>query len=105
MEVRVVDFSKAPSGRFPADGPDNGETFRDKFLVPALRANDEVVVILDGAAGYPSSFLDEAFGGLIKRAGMTLDVLRKKLKIVTSDAELRRYIASAWGHIERATPA
>ena len=45
----------------------------------------KVLVDLDGAMGYSSSFLEEAFGGLI-RAGFTKECLNKLL-VIKSDNE------------------
>ncbi len=74
------DFSRYPSGRVIADGPNSGQKFREKFLIPALNGADVVEVILDGVRGYPSSFTEEAFGGLI-REGFSKDDLLKRIKI------------------------
>lgn len=71
------DFSKYPGGRLKTDGPASGERFRDDFLLPALKASDMVVVYLDGVAGYPHSFLEEAFGGLVRVHGLTRDKLEE----------------------------
>lgn len=74
------DFSRYPSGRVVSDGPNSGEKFREKFLIPALQKSETVVVILDGVRGYPSSFTEEAFGGLV-RAGFPKTELLKRIKI------------------------
>lgn len=63
------DFSRFPSGRYPEHGEGNATAFREKFLVPILENDDSAIVILDGVVGYPASFLDEAFAGLIKKEG------------------------------------
>src|SRR5690625_6707889 len=60
-------FSEFPAGRYPKDGPHNGETFRTEVLVPLLESHETVIVDLDGTDGYGSSFLEEAFGGLVRR--------------------------------------
>jgi len=60
------DFSRYPAGRYLSDGPFSGELFRSNFLVPALENNEKIVVLLDDTAGYGSSFLEEAFGGLVR---------------------------------------
>ena len=59
------DFTKFPGGRFRSDGPFSGEEFREDYLLPALQNYENVTVILDGVAGLPSSFQEEAFGGLV----------------------------------------
>lgn len=66
-EVHLAsDFSRHPAGRYKTDGPYSGELFREKYLVPAIQNNDRLVVHLDGARGYGSSFLEEAFGGVVR---------------------------------------
>lgn len=79
-EVNVVrDFSKKPYGRYPLDGDGCGEYFRKRILVPALRSHDKVHVVLDGYNRYGRSFLDEAFGGLIREENFTWEELNCKL--------------------------
>ena len=63
------DFSRFPRGLTPKDGAANATTFRKQYLVPVLEKNDRAVVILDGVGGYSASFLDEAFGGLVRKEG------------------------------------
>lgn len=81
-------FSRYPAGRYKEDGPYSGEIFRDKFLIPNLQQPEtRVVVQLDGARGLASSFLEEAFGGLI-RAGFSSDALHDRLVLESNDASL-----------------
>ncbi|MFQ2015575.1 MULTISPECIES: STAS-like domain-containing protein [Aeromonas] len=75
----VRDFSKSPYGRYPSDGEWNGEFFRKNLLVPALKNYEKVVVDLTGYNRYGRSFIDEAFGGLIREEHFTKDTLDKKL--------------------------
>ncbi len=49
--------------------------------MPALKQYDSVLVDLDDLLGAPSSFLEESFGGLIRHSGLSIDSLRKQLKI------------------------
>src|SRR5690348_11610503 len=85
------DFSINPAGRFPQDGPFNGQKFRDEFLTPALANNDVVNVVLDGVSGFGSSFLEEAFGGLIRKGYFDHEALKKKLFIKFEDPEFKFY--------------
>ena len=78
-------FSRVPAGRYRSDGPYSGERFRDDFLVPALKEGQRVVVNFDGARGYGSSFLEEAFGGLIRKSFFTPETLSKKLELVSKE--------------------
>lgn len=81
MTVIIIDiakdFSKYPSGRTQEDGPASGALFREKHLVPAFTNNDKVIVKLDGVKGYPSSFTEEAFGGLVREGFDKNDILAK----------------------------
>jgi len=100
ITIRVAqDFSRHPAGRTKSDGPFSGELFRQKFLVPALRAGERLLVILDGARGYGSSFLEEAFGGLVRKEGFPRELVEQSLEIQSADvsltAEIREYIHEA----------
>jgi hypothetical protein len=76
----ATEFSPSPAGRFVEDGPYPGAVFRDKFLLPAIQSNAKVIVDMVGTELAGSSFLEEAFGGLV-RAGLSEDTLRKKLEL------------------------
>jgi len=91
MKIDIAsEFSVTPAGRFYSDGPDSGERFRDEFLVPALRSSEPLTIRIDGTAGYGSSFLEEAFGGLV-RGGFDKEELVKRLDIVYDDEEFGVY--------------
>jgi STAS-like domain of unknown function (DUF4325) len=83
------DFTRYPGPRHVEDGPKSGEEFREAVLVPKLaeveRSGDKLVVTLDGATGYTSSFLDEAFGGLVRVKGYTSERLAKLLEVRTGE--------------------
>jgi len=96
-------FSKYPAGRFLSDGPYSGQRFRDEVLVPALEASQttSVLVVLDGTLGYGSSFLEEAFGGLVRRKGFKAEDLTKRLAIQATDTSL---VSEIWSYIRKAKP-
>ena len=101
-----LDFSKTPLGRYhPQDGPNSGERFRREFLVPALRSDPLVVVRIDQVEGYGSSFLEEAFGGLVRKEGFTHPELRDKLEIECLSDDFKLYKDAIWRHISRAKKA
>ena len=108
LMLRVVEFAKAPGGRFRKDGPNSGEWFRDDILVPQLRKvttkNDPLVVELDGAPGYGSSFLEEAFGGLIRLGLFTATDLRERLVVRASTPLYAPYQRLAERYMREATP-
>lgn len=96
-EIHIADdFSDVPYGRYDEDGPDNGQRFREDYLLKAMQEYDEVHVYLDGALGYGSSFLDEAFAGLYRTNGIDKKTIEKKLKIIT---EMEFLKDSIWGYI------
>jgi hypothetical protein len=101
-DVKVIvvarHFSRFPAGRFFDDGPFSGQAFREKFLVPALAAGQRFIVDLDGTAGFGSSFLEEAFGGLV-RSGIPANQVMALMDLKSSDesviAEINDYIQNA----------
>lgn len=98
-----TDFSRTPLGRYdPKDGPNTGERFRREFLVPALKTEPLVIVRIDQAEGYGSSFLEEAFGGLVRKEGFSAAELRSKLQIECINTDYEFYKAVIWRHIDRA---
>lgn len=67
------EFSETPGARFIEEGPDSGQIFRRNYLEQHFadpEASYKITIILDGAAGYATSFLEEAFGGVARRHGV-----------------------------------
>jgi hypothetical protein len=100
IKVSVArDFSRFPGGRYRAQGETSGEALRDDVLVPALKEAEVVEVYLGDVLGLGASFLEEAFGGLVRRGGFTQAELDRKLVLkggIDSDHEdIRSYIADA----------
>lgn len=101
MEARVIsianDFTRYPGGRYRTDGKFSGERFREDLLIPAV-SQGEVVIQLDGTAGYGSSFLEEAFGGLARAGILSVEELLGRIRFVSSDQtiidEIVEYISS-----------
>lgn len=78
--IYVKDYTKYPGPRYEKLGDYSGEEFRDTILIPELK-NGIIKVNFDGVYGFGSSFLEEAFGGLV-RAGIpkpTIVKLRENL--------------------------
>lgn len=71
MYISVAkDFSVTPGGRYVNQGKWSGEEFRREFVEPKLREviseGGKLYISLDGTAGYATSFLEEAFGGIVR---------------------------------------
>lgn len=85
MNISIAkDFSDVPAGRYLVDGDYTGQKFRENFLVPALKEADKshpVIVDINDVEGYGSSFLEEAFGGLVREENYTKEDLDRVLKI------------------------
>ena len=92
-------FTRFPAGRFKIHGPYTGEGFRDDILIPALEAHPHVTVDFDEVMGLGSGFLEETFGGLIRK-GYTVADLRTRLELV--DIPCPADVDRAWGFMEDA---
>lgn len=84
-----VDFSDTPGPRYKTEGPFSGETFRAEVLHPrikdAIEKDYKLIIDLDGAQGYGTSFLEEAFGGLIRNDGLAYADIIKHIEIVSEE--------------------
>ena len=74
------DFSPHPGPRLAKQGSHSGESLRRKLLRVLDTSNATVVVDLDGTKGIGSSFLDEAFGGLIRCENRSKDDILRRLQ-------------------------
>lgn len=90
------DFYPFPSGRNAKHGPFNGARFRDELLLPHLKSGEEICVDLSGLDGKTPSFLDEAFGSLVK-FGFTEQQLRERLHLVASDDDV--VVGETWSYV------
>lgn len=95
------EFTSTPFGRYKGDGPESGEVFREKVLLPAFDAYDRVELVLDGLDGLPSSFWEEVMGGIV-RSGISIDDLKVRLLISTSEKEMQTFVRLGWRYAEDA---
>jgi hypothetical protein len=97
MIYRIADsFTRYPAGRYKSDGPYTGEALRE-ILIKLLKEEDQVYVVLDGALGYASTFLEECFGGIIREGVFDYTYLQKHMTLVSS--EYPRYALDSWKYI------
>lgn len=100
------DFSPFLGGRIPEHGEFNGQEFRDKFLIPPIQAGNGVCVNFDGVVGLPSSFLEEAFGGLVRLGFLhNMNEFRRLVRVVAESPSIsnaprlvERYVRDALKH-------
>lgn len=103
MTIKIsTRFSETPGARYRTDGDFSGEEFRESILIPefekAIEKKEKLIIDLDGGYGYPTSFLEESFGGLARIYGA--DKVNRCLEFVTDDEpslekEIRSYILAS----------
>ncbi|WP_417415853.1 STAS-like domain-containing protein [Hoeflea sp.] len=100
------DFSPYPVGRDENDSAVNGKKFRTEKLAPAVKSALEqdriVVIILEGLESVGSSFLEEAFGGLVRNENFTASQLKSVLKFDYEWPGFKTPEEQIWEHILRA---
>lgn len=94
------DYTKFPGPRYIELGPNSGQHFRDTVLAPSLEDCSILEINLDGTAGYGSSFLEEAFAGLVRESGFSSHFLLKTLRFISKEEpelieEITSYIKEA----------
>lgn len=100
-------FTDAPGGRYYSDGRFSGEEFREEYLLDlvdeAVKAGQTVTFNFDGVQGMPTSFLEEAFGGMVRaRPQYTEQVVAATVRIEAPDTpKLWPYVKFAQDAITR----
>ncbi|NRP11462.1 hypothetical protein XMM379_000632 [Aliiroseovarius sp. xm-m-379] len=110
MSDVMIDISKEyaayPAGRDENDGPFNGQRFREEILLPryneAKEAGKRLIVSLAGVMSFGSSFLEEAFGGMVRVEGINKKDFLDRLEIRSDRASDKRYIAAIREYIKEA---
>lgn len=84
-KLLVMDYTEDPGPRYIKQGESSGEDFYlstlNRKFAECIRDNSILEIELDGTSGYPSSFLDEAFGELVY--DFSLEEVRKRVRINT----------------------
>lgn len=93
MKYKISEeFTDTPSGRYRRLGPYSGEEFRDDILINLLnklKEGEKLILDLDGVYGYPPSFFEEVFGGLVRLYNYTLKKIKEKIEFVSFDNPAR----------------
>lgn len=103
IKIKISDdFSDIPGGRYIAEGDYSGELFRESVLLKkyteAVEQGTSLEIDFDGCYGFGTSFLEEAFGGMVRihhKHGML-----KRMRIVSTEDEtipgnIRKYVKEA----------
>lgn len=97
-------FSRTPGARFRSEGKFSGQELREVHLTPAIKEAVATQIILcidlDGTAGYGTSFLEEAFGGLIRVDKISLTLIQKFVEFNSTEEpflidEINKYMKDA----------
>lgn len=97
--LKVAEYTDMPIGRNHLDGPKNGADFRDNYLIPSLDKYDVVYVDFNGTLGTTPSFLEEVFGGVIRKKYISAaDIDRRVIVLYKFESvknNVKKYIKEA----------
>lgn len=103
IKIKICeDFSDIPGGRYISEGNYSGELFRESLLVQKYKEAKEqetkLEIDFDGCYGFGTSFLEEAFGGMV-RVHHEHGILKRLCLISTEDetipGNIRKYVEEA----------
>lgn len=80
------EFYPRPAGRFYEDGSHSGQRFREEYLVISinkLTSGEKLIVDFSAVTMAGSSFLEESFGGLIRKRKISKERLLDILKVIS----------------------
>ena len=104
MKISVSeDFYRRPAGRYRDQGTYTGEAFREDILIrkiKKLKNNEKLEVDFTGVSMNGSSFLEEAFGGLVRNHN--IDYLKLKDFLILSFPRRPSLEEKVWKYIEDA---
>lgn len=84
--------------RFKRLGPESGEEFREEFFIPWLeqnKQNSDLTVDFDGTVVYTPSFLEETFGGAIRKKYFQVKNLKFTNLPNEQKKDIEKYISDA----------
>ena len=83
------EYTTKPGPREEKLGKFSGKNFREtvlyKMVIECFEKNEKLEINLDGVYGYPESFLEESFGGLIRNHNINKDKLLHSLVLVCTE--------------------
>lgn len=97
------DYTTTPGARYISDGKYSGEDFRNNYLEPdlkkCLKNGEKLTINFDGGYGYGTSFLEESFGGLVRKGYSSQEILNN-INFISNDEpslieKVKKYIVEA----------
>lgn len=83
------EYTDLPGGRYRYMSLYSGEDFRDLILIKlinkCIKNKEPLILDLDGAYGYPYSFIEEVFGGLVRKYNFSYSTLKDILYFISID--------------------
>ena len=107
IQIEIAkEFSSVPIGRYLTDSDHSGEAFREKLLLPRFKEAEKSGQLLQidftGMKCLSSSFLEEAFGGLVRKTKQEPKLILERIRFVPEGTHLDEYIENTKRFIERA---
>lgn len=96
------DFSLMPSGRHRSDGSYTGDHFYEILIkeIEKVPEDEKIIINFDGVLAAGSSFLEQAFAGLIREKKISKNQFFNKFEIVANEypeirEKVKRYVSEA----------
>ncbi len=83
--IYITDFSRDPAVRYKEQGDFSAEEFRDEYVFPQLdklQKGEKLKINLDGTHGISPRFLEEVFGGSVRKKYLDKE-WAKKIEIIS----------------------
>lgn len=107
IEISIrKDYTKLPGGRKIKDGKGSGEGFKELIKSRLVNGtNTPLLIDLDDTPGFESSFLDEAFGGLIRDQIVPVGWFSQFVTLKSSNEFLKKkilqYVLEAENYVQK----
>lgn len=94
ITLDVSKYTDTPIGRDALDGPKNGSDYRDKYVIPALDDYQMVRLDFTKTMGTTPSFLEEIFGGIIRKRILTPQELKRRMEVIYKYESVKRNVVN-----------
>lgn len=92
ITLDVSKYTDTPIGRDSLDGPKNGADYRDNYVIPEFDRYQIVKLDFTKTMGTTPSFLEEVFGGIVRKRVLTPDELIRRTDVIYKYESVRRNV-------------
>lgn len=92
ITLDVSEYTDTPIGRDGLDGPKNGADYRDNHVIPEFEKYQIVRLDFTNTMGTTPSFLEEIFGGIIRKKILTPEELVRRTDVIYKSESVRRNV-------------